>query len=150
MSLNNVKYLLLSISFSVILFVISSSLYLVRSNYNKTYAIIQKSNCYYSNKSNEYICDLTVVYQIDNDLIVNEIIIKSVKPYKIGEIIEIDYDVNNYYNISYETYYKKYALLTSLSGILLLFSAFYLFNEIKENTLDKINNLFDFFTKINV
>ena len=137
-------------SFSVILFISSSSLYLVRSNYNKTNALIQKSNCSYSPKSNEYICDLVISYEIDDDKIINQIIIKSSKRYKAGDIIEIEYDANNFFNVSHETFYKDYAILSSLSGIVLLLLAFHYVKEIKENTIDKINNLLSFITDIKI
>lgn len=146
MALNNIEYLLLSLCTSVILFIIASSLYLTKSQYNKTNALIQKSNCHFSDKSNEYICDLTISYLIDNDIIINELIIKSIKPYNIGDIIKIDYDVNNYFNMSYETFYKKYALLSFFSAMILLLLAFFLMKEIKENLFNKIVGLFDFFT----
>ena len=139
---DNIKYLLLSICFSSILIFMSSSLYLVRSNYNKTYAIIEKSNCVLSESSKEYICDLMIKYLIDNDIIINQIIIKSSKSYKIGDIIEIEYDVNNIMNISFETYYKKYALVSFLSAIIILLISIYLINKIKDNTNEKLNNLF--------
>lgn len=133
MALDIIKNLFITLCFSIILFASSSSIYLVRSNYHKTIGLIEQASCVFMPDSNLYACDLTISYMIDGTSIKNQLIINSTKSYKKADSIAMEYDLNNYLNISIQSEYKQIALLTSISGLVFLMTTIIIYNEIKKD-----------------
>ena len=125
---------------------ISSSFifYLPKSNYKTIIAQIEKADCEFIAKKRIYVCNLNINYAIDDILIRNEILIKSNVIYKDNDLIEIEYDENNYLNISQKTNYKIISLLSSISGLILLVMFLFFYDEIKNNIFDEINKISSF------
>ena len=133
MSFDIIKNLFITLSFTIILFISSSSFYLAKSNYYRTNGIIEESKCTLIPNSNLYACDLTISYLVKGNKIINQLIINSNNPYKPGTNINIEYDVNNYLNISLQSEYKQIALLSSISGIIFMMTTIIIYNEIKND-----------------
>ena len=133
MALDIIKKLFFTLCFSIILFASSSSIYLARSNYYITNGLIEEAKCNLIPNSNLYACDLTISYIVEGNSVTNQLIINSTKPYKKADNIGIEYDLNNYLNISLQTEYKRLALLTGLSGFIFLLTAIIFYNEIKKD-----------------
>jgi hypothetical protein len=133
MSFDIIKNLFIALSFTIILFISGSSFYLARSNYYRTIGFIEESICTPITNSNLYSCVLTISYLVKGNKITNSIIINSNNPYKSGTDINIEYDVNNYLNISLQSEYKQIALLSTISGIIFMIITLYIYNEIKKD-----------------
>jgi len=145
MSLDIIKNLFITFSFAIILFVSASSIYLVRSNYYKTVGLIEESTCTPIPNSNLYSCDLTISYIIKGNYITNQLVINSNIKYKVGDPIHIEYDTNNYLNISLQTEYKQIALISTVSGLIFIITTIILYNEIKKD----INELLSYIPTFN-
>jgi hypothetical protein len=139
MPLDTVKNLFITLCFSIILFASGSSIYLVKSNYYKTTGLVEESKCIHIPKTNLYSCDLTISYSVAEDLVTNQLVINSDKPYKVGDKIDIEYDSGNYLNISTGTEYKQSGLLLSVSGLIFLIITIIIYNEIKKDISELLN-----------
>ena len=145
MFINIIKNLFITLCFSIILFISASSFYLARGNYYRTNGLIEESNCTPIPNSNLYFCDLTISYLVKGNKITNQLIINSNNLYKIGTNINIEYDVNNYLNISLCSDYKQIALLSSVSGLIFMIITIIIYNEIKKD----INELLSYIPGFN-
>jgi len=141
MSFEIITKLLLTLCFGIILISSSFIFYLPKSNYKTITAQIEKAECEFIPKKRIYVCNLNINYAIDDILIRNEILIKSDVIYKDNDLIEIEYDQNNYLNISQKTNYKIISLLSSISGLILLLMFLFFYDEIKNNIFDEINKI---------
>ena len=144
MSLDIIKNLFITISFAIILFMSASSFYMVRSNYSDVDGTIEQSNCIFTANSKLYSCDLTINYLVNGNKITNRIVINSEKKYKEGDIVSMEYDVNNYLNISFKTEYKQTALVSSVCGLIFLVTSIIIYDGIRQNIIQKINNILSY------
>lgn len=133
MSFDIIKNLFITLSFTIILFISGSSFYLVRSDYYRTNGFIEESTCTLIPNSNLYSCVLTISYFVKGNKITNRLIINSNNPYKPGTYINIEYDINNYLNISLQSEYKEIALLSGISGIIFMIITLYIHYKIKKD-----------------
>jgi hypothetical protein len=133
MSFDIIKNLFITLSITIILFISASSFYLVRSNYHRTIGFIEESNCTPIPTSNSYSCILIISYLVKGNNITNRLIINSNNPYKPKTNINIEYDENNYLNISLQSEYKQIALLSGISGIIFMITTIIIYNEIKKD-----------------
>lgn len=147
MSFDFIKNLFLTLCFSIIFFMSSSSMFLIKSNYKTITATIEKADCKLINNTNVYFCDLNINYKIDNNLITNQLMTKSYKKYEDNDVIMIDYDTNNYLNISMETDYKQLSLISFLSGITFLITFFMIYTQIKKDINEEFNFIKSFLPK---
>ena len=145
MTLDIIKNLFFTFCFTIILFISASSIYLVRSNYYKTSGVIEESTCTLIPNSNLYACDLTISYLIKGNYITNQLVINSNIKYKVGDSIHIEYDINNYLNISLQSEYKQIALISTVSGLIFMIITIILYNEIKKD----INELLSYIPSFN-
>ena len=140
---NTIIDLFLTLCFGIILLLSSSSFYLKTSNYNVVKATIEKADCTFISEKQLYQCDLTLNYMIDGMAISNQIIILSEQKYEEHDIIEIDYDINNFLNISKRNDYKLLSLISGLAGIIFLITFFLMYKSIKngiDKEIEKIEN----------
>lgn len=144
MSLDIIKNLFITISFAIILFMSTSSFYMVRSNYSDVDGTIEHSNCVSTANSKLYSCYLTINYLVNGNKITNRIVINSEKKYKEGDIVSMEYDVNNYLNISFKTEYKRTALVSSVCGLIFLVTSIIIYDGIRQNVIHKINNILSY------
>ena len=136
-----IKNLFITICFTIILFLSSSSFYMAKSNYLNIDGVIEQSKCALIANSKLYFCDLTVSYLLEGTKITNRLITNCEKIYKQGDTITIDYDRNNYLNISYKTDYKQTAFISSACGLIFLIISIYIYNKYTTNIIHKINNI---------
>lgn len=139
MSLDIIKNLFITFCFTIILFVSASSIYLVKSNYYKTIGLIEESTCTSISNSNLYSCDLRISYIIKGNQITNQLVINSNIKYKVGDTINIEYDINNYLNISLQSEYKQIALISTVSGLIFMMITIILYNEIKKDIAELLS-----------
>ena len=144
MSIDIIQNLFIALSFAIMLFLSSSLFYTVRSNYASVDGTIEQSTCILFSNSKLYSCDLTVNYFVNGNKITNRLVINSEKMYKQGDSISIEYDVNNYLNISVKTEYKQIALSSSVCGIILLITSIIIYDKIEKSIMQKINNILSY------
>lgn len=144
MSIEIIKKLFITLCFTIIFFIFGFSLYMVKNNYSSVDGIVEQTNCTYNSDSKIYICDLTINYLIDGNKIVNRLVINSEKKYEIGDTIGIDYDKNNYLNISFKTEYKKFSIIFCLVGLIFLISYIYIYKEIRQDIFTKIDTIMNY------
>jgi hypothetical protein len=125
----------------------SSSFYLVKSNYNIVNATIEKADCALISDKQLYQCDLTLNYMIDGISISNQIIVFSDIKYEEYDTIEIEYDINNFLNISKRSDCKLLSLISGLSGIVLIFTFFLMYKDIKNNINKEIEKIMSYIPK---
>lgn len=140
--------ILLTLCFGVIFLSSSIIFYLPKSNYTSTIAKIDKVECYKIPNCELYSCNLTINYSVHGIIITNQLIAKSNKIYKEGDLIKIEYDENNFLNISLKTNYKMISYFLSISGLLLLLMFTYFYNETKNIIEKKIDNIINFIPKL--
>ena len=144
MSLDIIKNLFITISFTIILFISASSFYMVRSNYSDVDGTVEQSDCVSITNSKLYSCNLTVSYLVNKNKITNQIVINSEKKYKEGDIVSMEYDTNNYLNVSFKTEYKQTALVSSVCGLIFLIMSIIIYDGIRQNIIQKINNILNY------
>jgi len=144
MSLDIIKNLFITTCFTIILFISASSFYITRSNCLSVDASIEQLNCVPIANSNAYACELTLGYIVNGNKIRNHLVINSDKIYKQGDIVEIEYDTNNYLNVSLKTEYKQIALISCVSATVLLITSIIIYDGIRQNIIQKINNILSY------
>lgn len=144
MSFDIIRNLFITLCFVIIFFMSASSLYIQRSNYSNTIATIENVSCVLIPNTNLYSCDLTINYAINNNKVSNQLIINSEQPYKKGDNVNIDYDINNYLNVSIKTEYKRIALISCVSAVVFLIVFISLYNQIRHEIIQKINNILSY------
>ena len=149
MSFDNIKNLLIGICATIVLFLCASSLYIVRSNYKSTNANITEVNCIYDSKSKIYFCELTIEYFISNNKVTNKLIVGSQNKYVVGQIIEIEYDENNFIIISLKTQYRELSLFFSFCALALLIVTVGIYRDIKDDVISSIDKILSYISIFN-
>ncbi len=144
MSIEIIKKLFITLSFTIIFFIFAFSLYTVKSNYSSVDAIIEQSKCEQISNTTTYACDLTINYIIDGNKIVNRLLVNLPKKYNTGDTITIDYDTKNYLNISLKTEYKEFSFILSLSALIFLIIFTSTYKEIKLDIFEKIDKILEY------
>lgn len=147
MSFEIIKNLLLTLCLGIIFLSSSIVLYLPKSSYIPVIAVTEQADCYKISDKEMYICTLKINYSIHDIIITNQLVVNSNKIYKEGDLIEIEYDENNFLNISLKTNYKIISYFSSISGLLLLLLFAYFYNETKNVIENKIENVLNFIPK---
>jgi hypothetical protein len=141
MSIYVIKNLFIIISFAIVLFLSASLFYIKKSDYLNVEAIVEQSKCVPVKNSKLYFCTLDVTYLIDGNKISNQLVINSNIIYKQSDNITLECDSNNYLNVSVKTKYKEIALCSCLFALIFLLYSIVIFNDIKQEIMDKVNNI---------
>jgi hypothetical protein len=81
---------------------------------------------------------------VQGNSITNKLIINSDRVYKPIDVIDIEYDTNNYLNISLKTEYKQIALISTVCGLIFLITSMIMYNEMKQGIINKIDNILSY------
>ena len=132
------------IIFCCLFFCSASLLFLSNSNKVTKWAKIIDTKCLGSNKQ---LCELSIRYNIEEIIIDNKLIGNFSNVLKPNDFILIDYDPNNYLNISLHYSTNSYSVILILMGLFGLLICTILYDHMYKNIDGKIHEylgIFDF------